>query len=335
MLTCMGEALIDFLPIRAEGGGTSGFSMHAAGAPLNVAVGLARLGRPTAFIGKVSSDFFGRHLRSAMRAEGIETRYLADSADPSTLAFVAYEDGEPAFSFFGDGTADAALTPEEVSEECLAETRILHFGSISLLRGTTPDAVSATVERMRGRALLSFDPNLRPSLVRDEAGYRALLRRMFGLADLVKLSAADSAWLAPGQSVEQTACELLALGSALVVVTQGGAGVLALRSAPRGDADEDPALGEEIRCRHAPAFPVAVVDTVGAGDTFSAGLLAGLAERGVTSRRALEALPDADLDAALRFAMAAAALVCARAGADPPRRAEVEQFLAQQANTWR
>jgi fructokinase len=330
-LTCIGEALIDFLPI-GEGGHTAGFSMHPGGAPLNVAVGLARLGQPVAFVGKVSTDFFGRYLRSYLAAEAVETRFLASDAAPSTLAFVAIEAGEPVFTFYGEGTADAALAADEVPEQCLAETRILHFGSISLLRGTTPAAVLATAERLKGRALLSFDPNLRPGLIYDESAFRALLRRLFGLADLVKLSAADSAWLMPDQPIEQVACGLLALGPALVVVTHGAEGLLAVRPSTRGAAEEeDAALDEEIRCHHLPAFQVEVVDTVGAGDTFSAGLLAELAQRGATSRRALEHMAAADLDATLRFAMAASALACTRAGADPPRRAEVEQFLARRA----
>jgi fructokinase len=154
---------------------------------------------------------------------------------------------------------------------------------------------------------------VRPGLVRDEAGYRALLDRLFALADVVKLSAADIAWLAPGQPVELVAADLRARGPALVVVTQGSDGVLALHGAERWTL---------------PTFPVTVVDTVGAGDAFSAGLLAGLAERGVLARDSLADLPAEAMGEVLRFATAVAALTCARAGADPPQRAEVAAFLA-------
>jgi len=313
LLTSMGEILIDFLPILADGQ-TSGFTMHAGGAPYNVAVGMARLGQPTAFAGKVATDLFGRYLRGRVAGEGIDTRFLRDDAGQSTLAFVAQEDGEPVYAFYGDAAADTRLTAAEVPEALFAETSILHCGSISLLRGSTPDAVLATVARLHGRALISFDPNLRPSLVRDEAAYRARLARLFALADIVKISAMDLAWLAPGQPLDRAAADLRAQGAALVVVTQGGAGVLAWRGADR---------------LQVPAFAVTVVDTVGAGDSFNGGLLAGLAERGILSRAALSALPTADLAATLRFAAAVAALTCARAGADPPTRAEVRAFLIQ------
>src|SRR5262245_56921143 len=313
LITSIGEILIDFVPIT-EGGATVGFRMYPGGAPFNVAVGVARLGLPAAFASKVASDFFGRYLRAHVEREGIDRRFLIDAEAQSTLAFVAMEGGEPAYSFYGEGAADTLLTAGELPAALFDETAILHFGSISLLRGTTPGAVVAAAERLKGRALLSFDPNLRPGLVRDEPGYRALLGRLFGLADVVKISSADLGWLSPGAPVEQAAAELLAHGPALVVVTQGGAGVLARRA------------GEDRPCR-APVFPVEVVDTVGAGDSFNAGLLAALAERRATSREALLDLSGEELTAALRFASAVAALNCARAGADPPRRAEVEALL--------
>jgi fructokinase len=311
----MGEVLIDFLPIEMNGE-TTGFSMHPGGAPLNVAVGLARLDRPVAFAGKVAGDFFGRYIRAYVEREGVEDRFLLTTPAQSTLAFVAIEGGEPAFAFYGERAADTLLAAQEVPETLFEETSILHFGSISLLRGSTPDAVLSTVERLKGRALLSFDPNLRPGLVRNETAYRRLLARLFALSDIVKLSAADISWLAPGQTVEEYAAGLASRGPALVAVTQGGRGVLAVRG--------------EARWR-VPAFNVPVVDTVGAGDSFSAGLLAGLSERGVTSHGALAQLPAPELALTLRFAAAVAALACTKAGANPPRREEVESFLHEQS----
>ncbi len=314
LLTSMGEILIDFLPIE-DGGQTTGFQMHAGGAPFNVAVGMARLGQPTAFASKIATDFFGRFLQIHVEREGIDPRFLLPAADAqTTLAFVAMEWGEPAYAFYGEHAADTLLTPDEVPAALFEETGILHCGSISLLRGTTPAAVLATVERLKatGNALISFDPNLRPGLVRDEVAYRALLDRMFALADVVKLSSVDLAWLAPGKSANDVAEDLLARGAGLVAVTQGGAGVLAARG-------EDRLM--------APAFRVPVVDTVGAGDAFSSGLLVGLAEYGITSRAALDGLYIDNLVAILRFAAAVAAITCSRAGSDPPRREEVRTFL--------
>jgi fructokinase len=216
-----------------------------------------------AFAGKVATDFFGRSRRAHVEAEGIDTRFLIDADALSTLAFVAYEDGEPAYSFYGEGAADTLLTAADLPPALFETTSMLHFGSISLLRGSTPGAVLFVAERLKGRALLSFDPNLRPNLVRDEASYRALLARLFGLADLVKVSAADLNWLIPGRPVAQAAADLLAHGPALVVITLGGDGALGLRA---GEA-------EPFRI---PGMPIAVAVTIGAGDSFNGGLLAAL-----------------------------------------------------------
>jgi fructokinase len=278
-----------------------------------VAVGLARLEQAVAFSSKISTDLFGRYLREYIVQERIDARFLVPSDAQTTLAFVVIEQGEPAFLFYGDGTADTLLTASELPVALFEETGILHFGSISLLRGVTPAAVLQVVERLKGRALLSFDPNIRPGLVNDPNSYRTLLDRLFSLADMVKLSSADIAWLAPGQSIEEVAADLLARGPTLVTVTQGSRGVLALHGSER---------------RIVPGFSVQVADTVGAGDAFSAGLLAGLAERGVNSRVLLEELPAEELTSALRFAAAVAALTCTRSGADPPRRNFVERYLS-------
>jgi fructokinase len=320
LITSMGEILIDFLPIK-ERDQTVGFLMHPGGAPMNVAVGVARLGQPAAFASKVSLDMFGRFLRDFVQSQGVDSRFMLDTAAQSTLAFVKMTGSEPEYNFYTSATADTLLTIDELPEALFAETRILHYGSISLLRGSTPGAVLATAQRLKGQALLSCDPNLRPSLIDDEPGYRATLQQAMRLADILKISAADLAWLMPDLSVESAAAELLGLGAALVVVTRGGAGVYALRSE-----------AGTLRSLELPAFPVRVVDTVGAGDSFSGGLLASLAERDVLSRTALEALSLDDLARCLRFATAVSALTCTRAGADPPDRPTVARFLAEQGS---
>jgi fructokinase len=296
--------------------------MHPGGSPFNVAVGLARLGQPAAFVSKLAGDYFGCYLRDYLEQQGVSTRcLLRDDHALSTLAFVTMEEGEPAYTFYREGAADTRLTADEVPATCIEQTRILHVGSISLLDGTTPDAVLQTVQRLQGQALLSFDPNVRPNMVHDETAYRALIGRLLALSDMVKVSAADLAWLMPDTAPEQAAAHLLAQGPALVVVTLGGAGVLALRAAGQ-DAPQQ---------WHLPAFAVQVADTVGAGDSFSAGLLAALAEHGVGTRAELLALDAAALAETLRFAAAVSAITCTRSGANPPRREEVAQFLARPA----
>jgi fructokinase len=196
LVTCMGESLIDFVPLPAPGQGESvfgtggsrpedqgvvlskgamstDFRMYAGGSMLNVAVGLARLGQHAAFAGKIAEDFFGHHLLLTLKTERVDTRFLTTVNAQSALAFVAMEEGEPVFSFYGAGTADSLLIPEDIPETLYQETDILHFGSVSLLRGTTPATVLTTVERLRGKALRTFDPNIRADLIHDESKYRA------------------------------------------------------------------------------------------------------------------------------------------------------------------
>ncbi|MBI3976443.1 MAG: carbohydrate kinase, partial [Armatimonadetes bacterium] len=231
----------------------------------------------------------------------------------TTLAFVALEGGEPAFSFYQDGTADTLLRPEDLPVD-IAACQILHFGSISLLRDPTASTVAGLVERLRGDPLLSFDPNIRPNQVADAPAFRRLIDRLLQAADLVKVSAADLRWLAPARSVEDAAAGILQGGPAMVVVTLG--------------ADGCYALSRRLSLRLA-APRIDVVDTVGSGDAFTAGLLGRLAERAVISREGLDAAAAPVIEDVLRFALAAAALNCTRHGADPPRRTEVEQLLAR------
>ncbi|GHO81195.1 fructokinase [Ktedonobacter sp. SOSP1-85] len=317
LITCVGECLIDFMPLR-EGQHSLGygvdFRMYAGGSIFNVAVALARLEQPTAFACKVADDYFGQYLRTYMQREQIDTRFLVEAPGThTTLAFVAEQDGHPTFSFYGEGAADALLMANEIPEALYIETRILHFGSISLLRGSTPQAVLYILEKLRGKALLSFDPNLRPNLVQDERAYRELLRRAFSLADIVKCSDADLEWIYPGLGNEEALAELLRQGPALAVITQGGQGAIAARIG-----------GPVVRV---PVFPVEITDTVGAGDSFCAGLLARLSELGIDERARLKSLTPEQLSQVLRFASGVSALNCTRTGANAPQRAEVEAFL--------
>ncbi|HEV8340399.1 MAG TPA: carbohydrate kinase [bacterium] len=310
LFTAIGEILIDFTPI-VEDGRTVGFRLHPGGSPFNVAVGLARLGARVEFAAKVSTDFFGRVLLDHLEQERIGTQFLSRSEAPTTLAFVALEHGEPAFSFYQEGAADTLLLPQDLPAD-IGESHVFHFGSISLLRDPTASTIVGLVDRLRGGPLLSFDPNVRPAQIRDPSAFRAIIDRLLRAADVVKVSAADLRWLTPGRSSQDAARDILGVGPALVVVTVGADGCHAYSRQLTG---------------HLPAPRVEVVDTVGAGDAFSAGLLSRLAERDVFSREALEAAEPETLQDALRFALATATLSCKRSGADPPRRGEVERFL--------
>ncbi len=320
VITCMGECLIDFLPLSTssgpkQGGPTIDFRMHAAGSIFNVAVGAARLGQHVAFAGTIAEDFFGHHLLKALQAENVDTRFVTTVNAQSTLAIVAVENGQATFSFYGENAADTLLTLENLPAAFYEETAMLHFGSISLLRGQTPATILAAAQRLKGTVLLSFDPNIRASLVHDEPAYRTTLQQAIALTDILKLSDVDLAWLLPGIAAEDAIQQLSEQGPALVIITQGDKGVLAKRGSSA--------------VLHIPTFPVTVIDTVGAGDTFCAGTLVRLAEQGITSREAVLALSEAELRETLRFAAAVAAINCSRAGANAPTRTEVAHFLKE------
>jgi fructokinase len=284
--------------------------MHLGGSPCNVAVGLARCGARAEFSGKISTDYFGRFLTRALERAGVGTRFLVRAAAPSALAFVVPGRTPPSYMFYG---VDPAHTLLQIDELPLAieGSDVLHFGSISLLTPPTSETVLALAERLRGRTLRSFDPNIRPTLVRETDAYRAVLARALGAADILKLSADDLAWWRPGGSVQQAAAQCVAEGPVLAVVTLGEGGCYARRGAV------------EFRL---PAPPVAVVDTVGAGDAFTSGLLLRLSELGCVSRDALADAPGETIRDALDFATRAATLTCTRAGADPPDRDEIDRF---------
>jgi len=299
----VGEGLVDFTPVEA-GGRLDGFRVHPGGSPCNVAVGVARLGHPAAFAGRLSNDLFGRLLAGHLAETGVATHLAARCAEPTALAFVAERDGEPVYDFRLEGTAAATLAPADLPPERFAGLEALHFGSLGLALRPSREAVLGLASELQGRLLLTFDPNVRPDAVADWPGYRGALAEAWRLADVVRASEADlRAWgaeppLAPDQAL---------------VVTAGPAGSR-LRVG-----------GRVLAC---PAAPCRVTDTVGAGDAYMAGLLVALCERRALDRPALRGLGDGEWLAAMRFAAVTAALTCERAGADPPRRAEVGARLA-------
>lgn len=323
LLTCMGEILIDFLPQTDDSGTTTGFSLHPGGAPFNVAVGVARLGQPVAFLSKMADDFFGRYLRRYMQEQGITTDFvLQQPQGRTTLAFVATEAGEPVYTFYNTQTADTLMDIHEFPPAVFSDTSILHcVGSVSMLGGTTPDAVLSTAARLKGKALISFDPNVRAHMLEDEQRYRERLNRMLTLADVVKVSAADLGWLRPAETPEAVALDLIRQGVALVVVTRGSQGVLAFRGSSASTPER----------WHLPSFPVQVVDTVGAGDSFSGGMLASLVQRSIHSREALLHLEASELEHVLQYGAAVSAITCTRAGANPPDAATVAALLQRAA----
>ncbi|MFM9922125.1 carbohydrate kinase [Variovorax sp. H27-G14] len=309
-----GEALIDFTASQA---GTLAFLGHEGGSPLNTAVACARLGQPTGFLTQLSTDLFGERLMGFLQRNGVDTSFVLRSSAPSTLAFVERTPQTNRYAFYTSGSADATWAPEPLPQ-LPAECRFLHFGSISLLQDPAATRIADLVAANKGQRVIVFDPNVRPSLISDMAAYRARVSAWFALADLVKLSDEDAELLAPGQPIDALAAECLNVGARAVIVTRGGDGATLWRTG------------------HAPlsvAAPrVQVVDTIGAGDTFTAGLSVSLLAHGIEQPAQLGALTDEAWREVMGFAATAAALNCTREGADPPTLAAVHAALAGEQN---
>lgn len=309
MILVSGEALIDLVPVTVDG--ETAYLPRTGGSPYNVAVGLGRLGVPVAFFGRLSSDPFGKLLRDRLTAEAVDCSFLRSGSEPTALAIVHLAPGEePHFVFYGERAADSALAPDEIPSSAALDGRAhaLHFGSISLVREPAASAYERLMRRESAHRVLSLDPNVRPGLIGDRTSYRERLEQWVEMADVVKVSRADLMWLYPERQPLDAAEGWLARGPSLVVMTRGGAGAIALTSTGTVEV---------------PGIPVAVRDTVGAGDAFSAGLLGSLDLRGLLEGTALPSIGQDDLRACLDFANTAAAITCTRSGADPPTLAEV------------
>ena len=301
MIISCGEALIDFLP-RTGADGSAMFQPAAGGSPYNVAVAMARLGAETGFFGGMSTDFFGDMLRQALSDSGVDLSFTAAVPRPTTLAFVTLENGNARYAFFDENSAGRMLT--EADLPAFPKTvAALHFGSISLVAEPCGSTLEALMKREQKDRVISLDPNIRSSLIHNRDGYLARLDRLVSMADIARLSDEDLAWMAPGASFETVARQWLDLGAKLVILTRGAAGATA------------------ITANHAvsvPGISAKVVDTVGAGDTFTAGILARLDTLGLLTKPAVAKLDRERLTDVLGFAIKAAAVTVSRAGANPP-----------------
>ena len=294
MILCCGESLIDMLP-RQTASGETAFAPVAGGAVFNTAIALGRLGAPAGYFGGLSTDLFGQILDGALSTSRVDASLARRSARPTTLAFVTLTNGQASYAFYDEMTAGRMLTEDDLPD--LGDgTEALFFGGISLVSEPGADAYAALCARSGDRVVM-IDPNIRPSFITDERRYRARLGTMLRRADIVKISDEDMDWLGT------TPDALHADGAALVLMTRGAAGV---RASTAETSFEVPAVRTEV------------VDTVGAGDTFNAGLLAGLSQAGLLTRAALRAAEPEALRPAVELGARAAAITVSRAGANPP-----------------
>lgn len=295
----VGEALTDVI-VERDGAE----ARHPGGSPANVAYGLGRLGRRTALVTELGDDGDGAAIRAHLASAGVEVRTQGAAARTSSAIARLGADGSAEYRF----ELTWELGPVAVVEPPL----VLHTGSLA----ATVEPGAAAVERLardvRAASTVSYDPNIRPDLMGGAGDLRDRVESLVGGSDVVKASDQDTAFLAPGRAAIDVARDWLRLGPALVVVTLGGEGAVAVTA------------GGEV---HVPAASVTVADTVGAGDSFTAGLLDGLWDEGLLggpARPLLRAVPAAVVERVVRRATLAAAVTVSRAGANPPTRAELD-----------
>ena len=303
MILCCGEAVIDMLPASLADGG-AGIRPVAGGAALNCAIAMARLGVPVGFCGGLSQDQFGRMLALALTDAGVDLQRAATLNAPTMLAFVHPAGDTQSFSFYAEGSATQVLTVADLPS--LDGVLALTFGGLSLIHRPAAGALEALMQMAGPERLIALDVNIRPSLIgAEEAAYRARLTRMLAMSDIIKLSDEDIDWLRPDPPKQ-----LLAGRAALVLHTHGAGGAT---------------LYTRHGSLHVPAPAVDVIDTVGAGDTFLAGVLAALHDHGALDPGTLARAPESTLRAAVAYGVRAATLSTTRAGANPPTRQEMQK----------
>jgi fructokinase len=300
VIVVCGETLIDLVHVEGDL-----WRALPGGGPANAAVALARLGTPTAMLARISDDAFGLRLRERLRENAVDPRFVVDAAEPSSVAVVDLDDkGGARYSFYLNGTADWQWAARELPDDFGSDVAAIHTGSMALFLPPGGAVIEAMLSRERLSRVISIDPNVRASICPDVNRYRETVERWLTVAHIIKASADDVSWLYPDRSVSDVLLDWSGRGPSVVVLTLGTEGAVARTSS-----------GVLVQ---APGFEVDVVDTIGAGDTFSAALLHALSELRCLDVAALASLSASQLEIAVRFAVRVSALTCTRAGADPP-----------------
>ncbi|MEM1265976.1 MAG: PfkB family carbohydrate kinase [Pseudomonadota bacterium] len=310
MIVVGGENLIDLI----EEGGAPGAPLYRAavgGSPLNTAKAAARQDVPVGYLTPVSSDTLGRLIAEDLRRDAV--RVLAPASDrPTSLAVVSFNEGQPAYQFYREHTAERDVSEEGLAAALPDDTDVLYVGSLALAGIEDGAAWTELYQAASERGIFTaLDPNVRPTFIRDRAAYLARLETLFSASRLIKLSDEDLGWLTGGAPPRDAATSILARSAAdVVILTQGDAGAVGLL---RGGGVVD-----------VPAHPVPnLVDTVGAGDTFMGTILAQARNGGLTTPGVFAAAEPAEVHRLLAIAARAAAINCGRVGCNPPTAAEL------------
>ena len=307
-ILCCGEALIDMIPVEVQPG-VDAYQPCSGGAVFNTAIALGRLDFGTEFLTGLSSDLFGEQLQAFLAESGVATSMCKRTALPTTLAFVKLVEGHATYHFYDENSAGRMFSIDDVGA-VPSSIEALFFGGISLAVEPCARTYEAIAVREAADHLIMIDPNIRPGFIADEGAYRTRIDTMFAHADIVKVSDEDLGWLMPDTNdLEVQVNHLLSSGTAIVLVTKGSKGATAYLT--------------DGRTISVASKTVEVVDTVGAGDTFNAGILGKLAELNLLSKSAVRSISDEQVREALAFAAEVAAVTVSRKGANPPWRSEL------------
>lgn len=307
ILNC-GEALIDMVAGETNDRQMA-FVPHSGGAVMNTAVALGRLDVPSGFFAGLSNDLFATQLKAHLSASDVSYDLCPISDAPTTLAFVQLENGQAKYAFFDESTALRNLQPSDIP--ALPDAiEAMFFGGISLAYGACADAYEAMLIAGANDHVTMMDPNIRPSFIRDEAAFRARLQRMIAATDILKLSDEDLEWLEGTGEIADLANGLLSKGPKLILITQGSQGATAFH--------------KDYKV-HVPTVPLDLSnsDTIGAGDTFNAGVLASLHDADLLSTASIADLSQQDAESAVAYGMKAASITVSRKGANPPWKHEL------------
>ena len=284
------------------------FAPYAGGSVMNTAIALGRLGAPSGFFSGLSNDMLGEILTDTLQASKVDTTLCARSNRPTTVAFVKLVNGQATYAFYDENTAGVTLSLDQLPT-LPAGIDTLFFGGISLVNDPAASTYATLQAREAGMRVTMIDPNIRLGFIAGKEGpYRQRIEGMIAKADIVKLSDEDLTWVMGAGDVETLARKIIAMGPKVVFVTEGALGARAITASQN---------------RFVAAQKIVVADTVGAGDTFNAGALAALHQAGALTKARLAAVTDAELDAALSLGTRAAAITCARPGANPPWASEL------------
>jgi len=315
MILVCGEALIDLFVTNRPDGHLNTEAV-LGGSPFNVAVALSRLGEPASFFGGLSTDSFGQALAQRLGAEGVDLSYAVRSESLTTISVVAADrHGHPSYAFHGEGKADRQLAAEDLPPVLPDSIAAITFGSYSMIVEPVGDSFLKLAEREKGRSTISLDPNVRPTVTPKMSEWRDRFEAFLPHADIVKASDEDvAAAYCESERIDSVVERWHRAGPRLVMVTHGGKGAAAyLRGHPPITV---------------PGREVSVVDTVGAGDTFHAAVLAFLARINRLAKSQFQSLTVPELMEALKYAVAASSITCTRRGADLPTHQAVVNALA-------